>query len=80
MGTSSRHDVKGSTGLMVVRAWTEPGSTEPLRAHIRIARDVAHGFERSFTVSRKDSVVSAVEAWLASVCDEAVTSHEPVTD
>jgi hypothetical protein len=37
------------TGLFIIRAWIEEGSSEPLRAHIRLTTDVSSGFEDSMT-------------------------------
>ena len=76
----TRRDAKNPTGLMIIRAWAEHGSTEPVRAHIRVSRNVSHGFERSFTVSRTDSVVAVVEAWLATVFDNSVPKRRCVTE
>ncbi|HEX8770495.1 MAG TPA: hypothetical protein VF711_06990, partial [Acidimicrobiales bacterium] len=42
------------TGLLVIRAWVERGSSEPLRAQIRLSTDVSAGFERTLTVARAD--------------------------
>jgi hypothetical protein len=55
------------TGLFVIRAWVEPGSSSPLRAQIRLTTDVAQGFERSLTVAQEDAVVAAVQAWLSEM-------------
>jgi phosphosulfolactate phosphohydrolase-like enzyme len=51
--------------LLIIRAWIEEGSTEPLRAEVRIVKDVSAGIERTQTVCRVDDVVAAVQAWLA---------------
>jgi hypothetical protein len=55
------------TGLLIIRAWVEPGSCSPLRAQIRLTTDVAHGFERSLTLAREEAVVEAVQAWLSEM-------------
>jgi hypothetical protein len=60
-----------SGGLMIIRAWLEPGSTVPLRAKVRIVADAATGVERTFTLSRADEVCSTVERWLADVSGQA---------
>jgi len=52
------------TGLLIIRAWIEEGSSEPLRAHIRLTTDVSSGFEDSMTLSQVPAVCEAVEAWL----------------
>jgi hypothetical protein len=55
------------TGLFIIRAWVEPGSSSPLRAQIRLTTDVAHGFARGLTVAREEEVVEAVQAWLSEM-------------
>ena len=55
------------TGLLIIRAWIEEGSSEPLRAHIRLTTDVSSGFEDSMTLSQVPAVCEAVETWLGNV-------------
>ena len=55
------------TGLLVIRAWIEEGSSEPLRAHIRLTTDVSSGFEQTMTLSQVPAVCEAVETWLGNV-------------
>jgi hypothetical protein len=55
------------TGLLIIRAWIEEGSTEPLRAHIRLTTDVSGGFEQTMTLSQVPEVCEAVETWLGNV-------------
>jgi hypothetical protein len=55
------------TGLLIVRVWVEVGSSEPLRAHIRLTTDVSSGFEDSLTLSQVRAVCEAVETWLGNV-------------
>jgi hypothetical protein len=55
------------TGLLIIRAWIEPGSVEPLRAHLRVTSDVANGFERTETFSNPGDVEHVVTRWLAQV-------------
>ena len=55
------------TGLFIIRAWIEQGSTEPLRAHIRLTTDVSCGFEDSMTLSQVRAVCEAVATWLGKV-------------
>ena len=52
------------TGLLIIRAWIEEGSSQPLRAHIRLTTDVSSGFEQSLTLSQVPAVCEAVETWL----------------
>jgi hypothetical protein len=58
---------RSRTGLLIIRAWVEPGSSSPLRAELRLTTDVSEGFERSLTVAREEAVVEAVQAWLAEM-------------
>jgi hypothetical protein len=55
------------TGLFIIRAWVEPGSSSPLRAQIRRTTDVSQGFEQGLTVAEKEAVVEAVQAWLSEL-------------
>lgn len=55
------------TGLLIIRAWVEPGSSKPLRAHIRLTTDVATGFASEATLADVHAVSAAVEAWLGDV-------------
>lgn len=55
------------SGLCIIRAWVELGSSSPLRAQIRLTTDVALGFQRSLTVAEQDEVVGVVQAWLAEL-------------
>jgi hypothetical protein len=54
-------------GLLIVRVWIEEGSSEPLRAHIRLTTDVSSGFEQGMTLSQVPAVCLAVETWLGNV-------------
>jgi hypothetical protein len=56
-----------STGLLIIRAWVEPGSCSPLRAEIRFTTDVSRGIDRSLTVSQQEEVLDAVKAWLSEL-------------
>jgi hypothetical protein len=55
------------TGLLIIRAWVEPGSTSPLRAQIRSTTDVSQGFEHSLTVAQAEATMEAVRAWLSEM-------------
>jgi hypothetical protein len=61
------HVTRTRTGLFVIRAWVEPGSSSPLRVLIRLTTDVAHGFERNLTLAQEEEVVEAVQAWLSQM-------------
>jgi hypothetical protein len=58
------------TGLLIIRAWVEEGSSEPLRAQVRLTADVSIGFERTLTLARPEAVCDTVRAWLADVLNE----------
>ena len=55
------------TGLLIIRAWTEQGSSEPLRVQVRLSTDVSAGFERTLKLARAEAVCAAVEEWLADI-------------
>jgi len=55
------------SALLIIRAWVEPGSEEPLRAQLRMTGDVSMGIERTVTLARPDEVCAAVREWLAAV-------------
>jgi hypothetical protein len=60
---------KTRAGLLIIRAWAEPGSSSPLRVQIRLTTDVSRGVERSETVTEADTVVAVVRAWLLEMGD-----------
>jgi hypothetical protein len=67
---SVRHDQLVTTsrvGLLLIRAWVEPGSSSPLRAHVRSTNDVSQGFRQSLTVADKEAIVAVVQAWLSEM-------------
>ena len=74
-GASVRAAAADHPGLLILRAWTERGSNEPLRAHIRLTTDVSEGFERSLTLTRAEDVCSTVAEWLAD-CERQATSDD----
>ncbi|MDQ6728223.1 MAG: hypothetical protein M3066_18990 [Actinomycetota bacterium] len=55
------------TGLLIIRAWIEDGSPEPLRAQIRLGADVTAGFERTLTLADPDEICAVVEEWLDGI-------------
>ena len=59
------------TGLLIIRAWIEEGSSEPLRAQVRLSTDVSTGFERTLTLARPEAVCDTVQEWLADILSEA---------
>ena len=74
-GSSVRAAAADHPGLLIIRAWIERGSPEPLRAHIRLSTDVSVGFERSLTLTRAEDVCATVAEWLAD-CERQATSDE----
>jgi hypothetical protein len=59
------------TGVLIIRAWIEEGSAEPLRAHVRLTTEISSGFEQSMTLSQVDAVCQAVERWLRDILAES---------
>lgn len=55
------------TGLLIIRAWVEEGSSEPLRADVRATTDVATGIGGTVTLARAEEVGATVQKWLAEV-------------
>jgi hypothetical protein len=60
-----------NTGLLIIRAYVETGSSAPLRAEIRLTSDVSAGIERSLTLADKDAVGELVRGWLEDILDGA---------
>jgi hypothetical protein len=59
-----------------VRAWVKPGSSSPLRAHIRRATDVSQGLEQGLAVADKEAVVVAVRVWLWEMLADSLTGDD----
>ncbi len=59
--------VSDQTALLIIRAWAQQDSPEPLRANIRLTTDVSIGFQRSLTLARPDAIKAAVDAWLHEI-------------
>lgn len=60
------------TGLLIIRAWVEDGSTERLRAQIRVTDDLATGIPRTVTLIEADNVGELVDDWLQRILDAPV--------
>lgn len=58
-------------GLLIIRAWIEPGSSEPLRAQLRLSTDISAGIGRTVTVSRPEAVCATVDEWLTEIMSNA---------
>jgi hypothetical protein len=63
-------------GLFLIRAWVEPGSSSPLRAHIRRTIDISQGLDQGPTVAEKEAVVAAVQAWLSEILASSLTGED----
>ena len=59
-----RITISDDVGLLIIRAWIEEGSSEPLRVQIRVTNDVTAGFERTLTFTQPEEVAATVQAWL----------------
>ncbi len=55
------------TGLLIIRAWVEEGSSAPLRAQLSMTSDVAAGMEHSSVHSDVADVGIEVEGWLREI-------------
>lgn len=64
------------TGLFIIRAWIEPGSSSPLRAQIRRTTDVSQGFEQRLTVAEEEAVVAAVRVWMSKMLADSFTRQD----
>lgn len=64
------------TGLMIIRAWLEPGSSTPLRATLRLTNDVSLGLERTVTLTDVDEIALVVRRWLGDLEAADVGRHE----
>jgi hypothetical protein len=62
---------KTRTGLLIIRAWAEPGSSSPLRVQIRLTTDVSLGVERSETITEADAAIEIVRTWLRDMAATA---------
>jgi hypothetical protein len=62
---------KTRTGLLIIRAWAEPGSSSPLRIQVRLTTDVSLGVERRETVTEADAAVEIVQIWLQDMANTA---------
>jgi len=59
------------TGILIIRACIEEGSSEPLRAQVRLSTDVSTGYERMLTFTRPEAVGALVEEWLTNFMQDA---------
>lgn len=55
------------TGLLIIRAWIEEGSSAPLRAQVSMTSDVSAGMERTSMQTDVGKVGAEVEVWLSEI-------------
>ncbi len=55
------------TGLLIIRAWVEDGSSEPLRAQLSMTSDVSIGMERTSVHTDAVDVGTEVQTWLQGI-------------
>jgi len=60
---------KDRTGLLIIRAWTEDGSSAPLRAQLSMTSDVSVGMERRSVHTDVFEVGTEVQSWLREILD-----------
>jgi hypothetical protein len=65
---------KDRTGLLIIRAWTEDGSSAPLRAQLSMTSDVSMGMERTSVHSDVIEVGTEVQSWLAGILEGPLLS------
>lgn len=58
---------KDRTGLLIIRAWTEDGSSAPLRAQVSMTSDVSVGMEHKSVHTDVIEVGSEVQTWLREI-------------
>lgn len=63
------------SGLLIIRAWLEPESSEPLRAEVRLSTDVSAGFDRTVTLAQPEAVCATVQEWLDDLLRQAVATN-----
>ena len=62
------------TGLLIIRAWLEPGSIgAAARAQIRVTTDISTGIERTVALAESDTVMELVDEWLQGIVDAGET-------
>jgi hypothetical protein len=55
------------TGLLVVRAWIEAGSSSPLRVNMRSTTEVSEGFQREANFADAAAAGVALRVWLEAL-------------
>lgn len=64
------------TGLLIIRAWVEAGSAQPLRAQVRVTGDISGGIERTIALAHSDTVMELVDGWLQEIVGAAASETE----
>jgi hypothetical protein len=55
------------TGLLIIRAWVEDGSSAPLRAQLSTSSDVSIGIEHNSVHTDAAEVGAEVQTWLRDI-------------
>ena len=58
------------TALLIIRAWVEVGSEQPLRAQVNVTGDISTGIERTLTLTQPDAIHELLDEWLHTVLGE----------
>jgi hypothetical protein len=58
---------RSPTGLLIIRAWVETGSSKPLRAQLRLTTDISAGITSEMTFTEISTISAEVQAWLHDV-------------
>jgi hypothetical protein len=69
-----------TTGLLIIRAWVETGSSKPLRAQIRLTTNVSTGITNEMTLAEISSVSAEVEAWLHDILLNSIAAPGDSSD
>ncbi len=63
------------TGLLIIRAWLEEGSSKPLRAQVRLTNDVSEGYQRTINLADSKDVCATVEGWLQDMMSDSESAE-----
>ena len=55
---------RSPTGLLIIRAWVETGSSKPLRAQLRLTTDISAGMTSEMTLTEINTISAEVQTWL----------------
>jgi hypothetical protein len=58
------------TALLIIRAWVEVGSEQPLRAQVNVTGDISTGMERTVTLTQPEALHALLDTWLHDVLGE----------